>query len=46
MSEAELEARIRECIEREATVKPNKARRSWRAAREAAEAELRRRRGE
>ena len=44
MSDDELERYIEECSERERAVKFNKARRSWRAAREAAEA-LDRRRG-
>jgi hypothetical protein len=45
MSDDELERYIGECSERERVVKFNKARRSWRAGREAAEAELDRRRG-
>ena len=42
-AEAELLALIRECEQMERTVKPNKARRSWRDARIAAEEELERR---
>jgi hypothetical protein len=43
LSRASLQERIQFCAEREASAKFNKGRRSWKQARQAAEAELERR---
>lgn len=43
MTDSELRAEIDRCRANEQTVKPNKARRSWKALAEAAEQELERR---